>query len=221
MRSGAAHRMLLMAVTLLMFTGLAPLTDAEEVVTAAYDVPNGLQPYTCGRPFCSATISLCGPDWDDWQEGLLNGPEDNALGGPLTTGFTAACGVARDVRDREGRAAVQVGVEKIASECGDCYLDFVVTIDDHQDVDTYFSFCIITPHSETWPDTYCGHRTTDIEPVPDAHVEGCGTGSVSSAVPAGGDETHTIDAMVFATYVDESTSQVCLGTTGDFIVAMS
>ncbi|MBW3584176.1 MAG: hypothetical protein KY455_13885 [Euryarchaeota archaeon] len=225
MRSGVM-RISVASITAMMLTGLAPPIGAEEVVTAVYDVPSGLQTYTCGRPYCAFNVGLCTSEWEEWEGGLLNGPEDDALAGPLTAGFTTACGTAREARDRDDRAAVQVGVEKIASECGDCYLDFLITVDDLLGGDTYFSFCIITANSpDNLEDDYCGDQNPRGPPIidetEDPKVEGCGSGSVTSPVEAGGGDTHTNVAFVWATYVDETTSQVCLGMTGDLIVAMT
>ncbi|MBW3583568.1 MAG: hypothetical protein KY455_10770 [Euryarchaeota archaeon] len=221
------QKLLATAIVLFMVAVALPSTQAGEVITRTYNVPSGANNATCGNPACaiSWSLSICTEGWDDWTDGdptTDDPPEDEAL----TTAFGTACPAARSTNNGNG-VVVRGGVTGLGSECGDCYFDFLVSITDTLPADTMFSFCIITDHQDgrERTDRFCG----DVDPrdasqtpddIEDPRVEACGTASLSSPVASGGPENGAV-GFVFATHVDSTSGQVCLGSTGDFTVDMS
>ncbi|MBW3583573.1 MAG: hypothetical protein KY455_10795 [Euryarchaeota archaeon] len=213
-------------------TASVPAADAGEVITGQYDVPSGairLSPSTgCGVATCGPglTWSICTPGWDDWEGGVLSSPDDDALGGPLTTGFSTACGSARDATGAEGNhGAVNIGVSSstLQSICGDCYTDFLVSVTDTLPADTYYTFCVITEYQDGRDDgdNWCGEDPSgEPDDIEDPRAAGCGEASLTSAVPAGGEE-NVVTAFVYGSHVDETSGQVCLGSKGSLTVDMS
>ncbi|MBW3583574.1 MAG: hypothetical protein KY455_10800 [Euryarchaeota archaeon] len=192
--------------TLLVVAFIAAAVPAvnAEVKNASYDVPSG----ATGNFGAAVSTRACGPEWDD---------DSDAEG--------IVCPAARGATGREGTGVVNVGIysDALKSDCGDCYTNFLVSITDTLPAETYFSFCVITEYQDGRDDTdsWCGEDPSgEPDDIEDPNVAGCGSETLTSATPAGG-EDNGATAFVYAHFTDETTGQVCFGSSGTMTVDMS